>query len=89
MDPSPPNADVPASTAPTLHSIPEVAALLGLRVTWLQEKVRAGEVPYVQVGKVSVRFTDAQVAEIVERLSVKPRKDPKSLTTPRAKKRVA
>ena len=89
MDPTTPTMDVPTDNGPALLSIQQAAARLGLKVSWLREKVKSDEVPYVKVGAVSVGFTEAQLGEIVERLTVKPRKAPGSLTTPRAKKRAA
>jgi hypothetical protein len=70
-------------------SLPEAAARAGVRETWLREKVKDREVEFTQIGKVSVGFTDEQIARIVESLTVRPQNDPRSLTTPRAKKRVA
>ena len=62
---------------------------MGVRVSWLQEKVRAREVPFTQIGKASVGFTDQQIDDVIDALTVKPRKDPQSLTSSRAKKRAA
>jgi predicted DNA-binding transcriptional regulator AlpA len=78
-----------ATRKPLTCSLPEAAARMGVRVLWLQEKVKAREVPFTQTGKASVGFTDEQITEVIEALTVKPKNDPRSLTTARAKKRVA
>jgi predicted DNA-binding transcriptional regulator AlpA len=70
-------------------TLPDAADRMGVRESWLRAKVKDREVPFTQVGKVSVGFTDEQIAQVIESLSVKPRKDPQSLTTPRARKRAA
>ena len=74
---------------PLTCSLPEAAARMGVRVAWLQEKVKLEEVPFTRIGKASVGFTDQQIADTIDALTVTPKRDPKSLTSSRAKKRAA
>ena len=47
-----------------LRNYDQAAAWLGVPKSWLENKVQAGEVPHVRIGK-HVRFTQAQLDEFV------------------------
>jgi excisionase family DNA binding protein len=47
-----------------LYSIREAAEVLNVPFTWLRDKVTAQQVPYTRLGR-HVRFTEAQLTEIV------------------------
>lgn len=48
----------------------EVAQTLGTSVWWVREQARAGRADHLRVGKGRIRFTAAQVATLVERVTV-------------------
>jgi excisionase family DNA binding protein len=53
---------------PTLLTIAEAAALLGMSPSTLRDRVTAGTVPHIRLGKVrGVRFTPEHLAEICAR----------------------
>lgn len=47
-----------------LYSISEAAEVLNVPFTWLRDKVTARLVPHTRLGR-HVRFTEAQLAEII------------------------
>ena len=70
------------------HSPADAAARIGTTETFLREKVRAGELPCVRVGRRAIRFTDDQIAEIIGLLSEPAKAKPaRSLTTTRSRKK--
>lgn len=48
----------------------EVAQTLGTSAWWVREQARAGRAEHLRVGKGRIRFTAAQVAALVERVTV-------------------
>jgi excisionase family DNA binding protein len=57
-----------------MYTVAQAAEMLNLPVTWFYERTRKDSIPYRNLGKY-VRFTDSDLAAIIEMCSRGPRKD--------------
>ena len=57
-----------------MYTVSQAAEVLHLPVTWLYERTRKDAIPYRKLGKY-VRFTDSDLAAILEMCSRGPRTD--------------
>lgn len=60
-----------SSPTPALLTGEEAAARLGMTARWLRGKVSDGTAPHVRIGT-RLRFTEADITELVARLHVAP-----------------
>ena len=73
----------------TIHSLADVAALLGTSESFLRRKVQRREIPCLRLGRNAIKFTDEMVTEIVAHLTQPAAPAATSLTTARSRRRSA
>jgi hypothetical protein len=61
----------PANVPERTFSPEEVAQTLGTSAWWVREQARSGRAAHLRVGKGRIRFTGAQVATLVDRVTVR------------------
>ena len=62
---------IPAHAPERTFSPEEVAQRLGTSAWWVREQARSGCAAHLRVGKGRIRFTGAQVAALVDRVTVR------------------
>lgn len=66
----------PAPMPDRTYSPEEVAEILGTTSWWVRQRVRDGKVEHLRLGKARIRFTAAQVAALVDAVTVAPSPTP-------------
>lgn len=59
--------DPPPRQRERQYTLREAAAVLNISYRTMRRRVLAGEIGYIRVGNRSVRFTDAQLQDYIER----------------------